>query len=307
MPGRRVPGRSVPGRSGTGTDRGGGVTPALGPEIAGRWPEPAALGWAALGLGLGLLAGAGGRLLLRRLRRGTRVPPPWCEGAVGLLWAALAGAAGHGLLGWPWVPLLASAAWFGVVAGVVDARHHRLPDALTLPALPVALLLVIPLGGPALGRAAAGAAVLGAAYLLVHAVAPAALGAGDVKLAAPVGALGAAVGWPALLLGCALAAAMTGALAVGVTVCSALGRRARVPTQVPGVGGCNLPDPAEQASRGEPGRSARRAGSAGSGERAGRAEIPHGPAMLGAAWLVAVVAAVGSGAGGAVAGAFGAG
>jgi leader peptidase (prepilin peptidase)/N-methyltransferase len=289
-----------------------GVVPG-GITSGGILPTGPGVGWAVLGFGLGMLAGAAGRVLLRRLRRGTRVPPPWLEVVVGVPWAGVVGAAGAGMLGWPWVPLLLGAGWLAAVAGIVDLRHHRLPDALTLPALPAALLLAVPLGLAAVGRAAAGAGLLAGAYLLVHAVSPRSLGLGDVKLAAPVGALLAAASWPALLLGCALTAVASAGMAGFLVARSVRDRRDRG-------GGAVLARPAvapyEAAalprSRGPSGapwrRGARRAGrpSGSSSQPSSRpsslppAELPLGPPMLGSAWLVVFVAALVGGVSGAV-------
>jgi leader peptidase (prepilin peptidase)/N-methyltransferase len=159
--------------------------------------------------GLGMVAGALARWMLGWLRRGAQVPPPWCELAVGVAWSALADRWAVGQVSSGWFPLLLGLAWLTVAAGAVDLVHRRLPDALTLPALPAALLLVSPLGWASVGRAAAGAAVLAGAYLAVRLVAPSALGAGDVKLAGPVGAVLAAASWPAVVLGAMLAALLT--------------------------------------------------------------------------------------------------
>ena len=126
----------------------------------------------------------------RRLRRGTRVPPPWCELGVALAWGAVGSAAGAGVVPVPWLPVLLGLGWLAVAAGAIDLLHQRLPDALTLPALPLALLLLAPLGSAVVLRAGAGAAVAFVAYATVHLAAPAALGAGDVKLAAPLGEAG---------------------------------------------------------------------------------------------------------------------
>lgn len=175
----------------------------------------------------GLLAGAGARLLLRRLRRGTRVPPPWCELGVAAVWAGTGAAAQAGVVPARWLPVLLAVGWFAVAAGAVDVAAGRLPDALTLPALPVVLLLLVPLGGSAVGRAVAGAAVAVAAHLVVHLAAPAAMGAGDVKLAAPLGAVLAAASWEALVSAGLLAAVLSGALAATVLV--ARGRGGAVP------------------------------------------------------------------------------
>ena len=135
----------------------------------------------------GLCAGAGARLLLRRLRRGTRVPPPWCELGVASVW----GASGAAAVPVRWLPVLLALGWLAVAAGAVDVLAGRLPDALTLPALPVALLLLVPVGGDAVARGVVGAVVAVAAHAAVHLVAPAAMGGGDVKLAAPLGAVSA--------------------------------------------------------------------------------------------------------------------
>jgi leader peptidase (prepilin peptidase)/N-methyltransferase len=104
--------------------------------------------------------------------------------------------------------------WMGVLSAY-DLRQRRLPNWLTLPGAGV-ILLGAAVGGrgwPAL----AGAAALALAYLLVHVVAPAAMGAGDVKLALGLGALtgcfGAAV-WFLAALGAPLLTALWGAVAV---------------------------------------------------------------------------------------------
>ncbi|MHA6625474.1 prepilin peptidase [Pseudonocardia sichuanensis] len=162
-------------------------------------------GFAAVGAG----AGAGARLLLRRLRRGARVPVPCCEVAVAVLWAATGAAGALGLLPLVWMPVLLGLGWLAVAAGAVDVLHRRLPDALTVPALPVALLLLLPVGPAAVVRGAGGAAVAVAVHAAVHLLDRRAVGAGDVKLAASLGAVLAAVAWPALAVAAVLAAAFT--------------------------------------------------------------------------------------------------
>jgi len=166
----------------------------------------------------GVVAGGAARLLLRRLRRGARVPQPWCEVGVAVAWGATGALAGAGAVPLRWLPGLLALGWLAVAAGAVDVLHHRLPDALTLPALPLALLLLVPLGSAALCRGLAGAAVAFTAYAVVHLALPGALGAGDVKLAAPLGAVLAAASWPALVLAAVLSALLSGAMAVAVLV-----------------------------------------------------------------------------------------
>ncbi|MGH3525529.1 MAG: prepilin peptidase, partial [Mycobacterium sp.] len=70
---------------------------------------------------------------------------------------------------------------------VYDIRQRRLPNWLTLPGFAV-ILLVAGLAGRGL-PALAGAAALAVVYLSMHLVSPAAMGAGDVKLALGLGAL----------------------------------------------------------------------------------------------------------------------
>ena len=82
-------------------------------------------------------------------------------------------------------------AWM-VALSAFDVRQRRLPNFLTLPG--AAAILV---GTAVCGRglpALAGAGALATAYLVVHLVAPAAMGAGDVKLAVGLGALTGAFG-----------------------------------------------------------------------------------------------------------------
>ena len=101
-------------------------------------------------------------------------------------------------------------AW-AVALSAIDIRHRRLPNVLTLGGA-VAVPAAAALSGRGL-PAAAGALALGAIYLLVHLVAPAAMGAGDVKLALGLGALTAAFGtdvWALAALAAPLLTALLG-------------------------------------------------------------------------------------------------
>jgi leader peptidase (prepilin peptidase) / N-methyltransferase len=208
----------------------------------------------------GALAGAGARVLLRRLRRGAWIPPPWCELGGATLWAATGAAWSADVLPIVWLPAVLGLGWLAVAAGAVDLRHRRLPDALTVPALPAALLLLLPVGPAAVVRGAGGAALAVAVHAVVHLVDRRSVGAGDVKLAAPLGAVLAAVAWPALVLAAVLAALFTVAV-------STVGGRA--------------------VSIGAWSRPAVRAGPVPGRGLAGRA-VPHGPSMLAATWSVTV-------------------
>jgi leader peptidase (prepilin peptidase)/N-methyltransferase len=145
------------------------------------------------------------------------------------LWAGTVSAWASGVLPTAWVPVLLGLGWLAVAAGAVDVTHRRLPDALTLPALPFALLFLLPLGADVVLRGAAGAAVAAGAHAAVHLLGRRAMGAGDVKLAAPLGAVLAAAGWPALVLAGLLAAVVTGALGAAGLATRRLRRGAALP------------------------------------------------------------------------------
>lgn len=178
---------------------------------------------------VGVLAGAGARWLLGRLRRGARVRPPGCEVGVAAVWGATGAAWAADMVAPAWLPVLLGLGWFGITAAAVDLAHHRLPDALTLPALPAAVLLLVPLGSGAVARGVIGAGIAVAAHAALHLLAPEAMGAGDVKLAAPLGAVLAAVSWPALVLAAVLAALITGCIATVGRCTRRLARGAAVP------------------------------------------------------------------------------
>ena len=108
-------------------------------------------------------------------------------------------------------------AWFTALS-VYDVRQRRLPNALTLPGA-VVVLVVAAVAGRGL-PALAGAAALALLYLGVHLVAPAGMGAGDVKLAIGVGALTGSFGLDAWAL-----AALTSPLLTAALACVALCRR----------------------------------------------------------------------------------
>jgi leader peptidase (prepilin peptidase)/N-methyltransferase len=103
--------------------------------------------------------------------------------------------------------------WLAALS-IYDVRQRRLPNALTLPGAVVVLLVAALAGhGPA---ALLGAIALTALYLVVHLIAPTAMGAGDVKLAMGVGALTGTFGvdvWVLAAVAAPLLTALWGILA----------------------------------------------------------------------------------------------
>jgi leader peptidase (prepilin peptidase) / N-methyltransferase len=211
------------------------------------------------------------------------VRAPVCEVSVGALWGITGGLWGAGRLPQAWLPAVLGLAWLGVAAGLVDLRHRRLPNTLTAAAAVLGPLSLLLLGPGAVGRGLLGGLVAVVGYGLVHALRPAALGLGDVKLAGPLGAVLGAASWSALVVAAALAAVFTGvagvfvlsagrgpprAAVVGAVAAGAVAADAVVPDAVvPEVG------VSEAATH--------------------YAAVPHGPSMLAAAWLVTLATAAG--------------
>jgi len=109
--------------------------------------------------------------------------------------------------------MAAALLWMAALTGY-DIRQRRLPNWLTLPGFAVILLVAAVSGHGA--AAALGAGLLAAVYLLIHAVAPAAMGAGDVKLALGLGALTGCFGadvWLLAAVGAPLLTAVVGLVA----------------------------------------------------------------------------------------------
>jgi leader peptidase (prepilin peptidase)/N-methyltransferase len=161
----------------------------------------------------GAAVGATSQNLLARLRRGAFVHKGWCALGVAALWAVAGWRTDTGHLPWWWLPLPLVVAWFAVTLTVVDLKHRRLPNALTLsayPAIAAATTVAATQSGWQTAQGALlGGAALGMLYLAVHLAWPTAMGGGDVKLSGSQGAVLGAIGWPAVLIGTTLAALLT--------------------------------------------------------------------------------------------------
>ncbi|MDP7721046.1 A24 family peptidase [Mycobacterium sp. TY814] len=104
------------------------------------------------------------------------------------------------------------AAWL-VALSYYDVRERRLPNRLTLPGGAVILIGAVLAGRGT--QALMGGLALTAVYLAVHLAAPAAMGAGDVKLAVGLGELSGCFGvevWLLAALGAPLLTAAVGLL-----------------------------------------------------------------------------------------------
>lgn len=117
------------------------------------------------------------------------------------------------------LPAFIFLAIIGVQLARIDVAFHLLPNPLVLTLLAGGLLLLLP---PALLdkqsdqwlRAAVGAVILFAAYLIMGLISPGGIGMGDVKLAAPVGLYLGYLGWTQLLYGGLLGFVLNGVVTV---------------------------------------------------------------------------------------------
>lgn len=108
--------------------------------------------------------------------------------------------------------------WLGALSAY-DVRWRRLPNWLTLPGAAVVLAVAAATGhGPSAG---VGALALCGLYAAVHLASPAALGAGDVKLAIGLGGLTGAFGVDVWVLAALAAPVLTAGWAVAAVLARA--------------------------------------------------------------------------------------
>ena len=116
--------------------------------------------------------------------------------------------------------------WLTALTGF-DVRQRRLPNALTLPGAAVIVIVAAAEGrGPS---ALLGALALAAPYLVVHTVTPAAMGAGDVKLALGVGALTGTFGLDVWVLAAVAAPLLTAVWGIVVVATRTIPQESTIP------------------------------------------------------------------------------
>ncbi|HVQ74594.1 MAG TPA: A24 family peptidase [Candidatus Binatia bacterium] len=124
-----------------------------------------------------------------------------------------------------WALLLPVLAALALVT-VLDLRSRIIPDVVTLPTLAYALALAAARGLEALGEAALGAVAGGGVVLVVAVVSRGAMGGGDIKLMA---LLGASLGWQRALLVLAASQIIGGAVALVLLAAHRATRKTRMP------------------------------------------------------------------------------
>jgi leader peptidase (prepilin peptidase)/N-methyltransferase len=122
----------------------------------------------------------------------------------------------------------------GVALALIDLDVKRLPDVLTLPSYPIAVVL---LGVASLAdhdahsllRAVLGAASMFAVYFTLCLAYPAGMGFGDVKLSGVLGLYTAWLGWDAWAAGLLLGFFLGGLFGIGVVLLKRGGRKTALP------------------------------------------------------------------------------
>lgn len=146
----------------------------------------------------------------------------WVVPAAPLLGVALA----HALADRPWPVLLPplALAGAGLALAAIDADVHRLPNALTLPLIPVQLLLLAGASaatgdGAALRRAALAALLVGGSVLvLAFLLFGRSIGMGDAKLMVSIAAVLGWLSWTHLILGIWLGFVLGGLVALALVL-----------------------------------------------------------------------------------------
>jgi leader peptidase (prepilin peptidase)/N-methyltransferase len=121
--------------------------------------------------------------------------------------SALAGGLAGLVVGWAWVlPAVLLVVPVGVALALVDLHTRLLPKALVLPLTAAVVLLLLLAAGlerdlDALVRAAVGLGAARTLYWLLWRVRSSGMGFGDVRLAAPLGAVLGYLGWAELVVG----------------------------------------------------------------------------------------------------------
>lgn len=121
----------------------------------------------------------------------------------------------------------------GIALAIIDARTHRLPNAIVLPLWGACALLLAASAATGAGvepllRALLGSLVLFAAFLALRIASPRGMGGGDVKLAGVVGMLLAWIGWEALVVGVAAGFVLGGLFGVALIIVRRAHRRTAI-------------------------------------------------------------------------------
>jgi leader peptidase (prepilin peptidase)/N-methyltransferase len=132
------------------------------------------------------------------------------------------------------LPAFLGFAGVAVLLGVIDLQHRLLPNRIVVPAIGLGAVLLLIAAVPGgdwsiLLRAALGAVVLFAVFLVLALISPGGLGMGDVKLAGLLGLHLGWMGWGALVVGAAAGFIVQALLALVLLAGRRIGLRGELP------------------------------------------------------------------------------
>jgi leader peptidase (prepilin peptidase)/N-methyltransferase len=132
------------------------------------------------------------------------------------------------------LPAFLGFAGVAVLLGVIDLQHRLLPNRIVVPAIGLGAVLLLIAAVPGrdwstLLRAALGAVVLFAVFLVLALISPGGLGMGDVKLAGLLGLYLGWMGWGALVVGAAAGFVVQALLALVLLAGRRIGLRGELP------------------------------------------------------------------------------
>jgi leader peptidase (prepilin peptidase)/N-methyltransferase len=135
----------------------------------------------------------------------------------------------------PQAPAFCALAAAGVPLAFIDAREYRLPNVITLPAYPASLALLgvaaafLAGGAGRFAHALIGMAAAVVLFLILALLSPSGLGAGDVKLAGPLGAYLGWLGATAFLAGLLAGFVLAAVAGLGLLLAGKATRRSQLP------------------------------------------------------------------------------
>ena len=167
----------------------------------------------------------------RHCRNPISIRYPLVELATGLLFAGFAVRFG------PHVVLLAYLylAAVGLALAMIDFDHKRLPDVLTLPSYPVAIVLLglaavlDHRGHTPFVRALLAGVALYAFYEVIGFIQPRGMGGGDIKLSGVLGLYLGWLGWGEVVVGAFSAFLIGGVVSIVLVLFAGAGRKTKVP------------------------------------------------------------------------------
>jgi leader peptidase (prepilin peptidase)/N-methyltransferase len=108
----------------------------------------------------------------------------------------------------------------------IDLQYQMIPDAITLPGIPIGLLMNLATGRMSWIESSLGILVGGGLFFVIIVASRGGMGGGDLKLGAMLGAF---LGWKALVFGLFIAIVLGGAIGAVLLLTGRRGRKDPIP------------------------------------------------------------------------------